>query len=262
MWPQNKKLAAQILPSLGPRESAKKILSILSIKTWVTGSQSPFKWGTKTFRRLRHQPISPYWLYDGRDLSNILAPERGGGGQGLHLGTPRGESSNIPPANPPPPSPTPALIRASSLHPTTPLRRTPSDLFRRDLIFLVQMRIDPHDRPVLDAAPRVPQLPPAQRRRNHSCGSLPPNAQTTAPQVIAAPVRHRPNASCLRPGPPQFGDPALKIGKTPPPPPNSTPNLHYPHSTTATAPPPLHRVHFVQAKLNGQKLTEPTPTVA
>ena len=53
----------------------------------MTGSPSPFKRGTKIFRRL----FLHIGLYDGRDLSNILAPERGeGGGQGLHLGTPRG----------------------------------------------------------------------------------------------------------------------------------------------------------------------------
>ena len=40
------------LPSLGPRENAKKRLSILSINTWVIGSPSPFKRGTKTFLTL------------------------------------------------------------------------------------------------------------------------------------------------------------------------------------------------------------------
>ena len=87
-------VAAQILPSLGPSENAQKKLSILSINTWVTGSPSPFKRGTKIFRRLRRQPFLHFGLYDGRDLSNILAPRRGvgrglgGWGQGLHLGAP------------------------------------------------------------------------------------------------------------------------------------------------------------------------------
>ena len=106
-------VAAQILPSLGARENTEKKLSILSINTWVTGSPSPFKRGTKIFRRLQCHPISPFWLVQGRDLSNILAPRKGGGwggvgggggcwGQGLHLGAPHGQNGGWHPHTPSP----------------------------------------------------------------------------------------------------------------------------------------------------------------
>ena len=65
---------------LGAKENAQKKLSILSTNTWVTNSASPFKRGTQFFQ---------FGLYDGPDLSTILAPgERGGGGSGPAPGRP------------------------------------------------------------------------------------------------------------------------------------------------------------------------------
>ena len=53
----------------------------------MTGSPGPFKRGTKIFRRLRQQPISPFWLvrWSG-PLKHFGPPEGVGGAQGLHLG--------------------------------------------------------------------------------------------------------------------------------------------------------------------------------
>ena len=87
-------VAAQLLPSLGPKETAEKKLSTLSVNTRVTGSPSPLQRGNKTFRRLRRQPISPCWSVRWSEPLKHFGPREGagGGGQGLHLGTPHASS--------------------------------------------------------------------------------------------------------------------------------------------------------------------------
>ena len=58
-------VAAQILPSWGPRDS-----------------YSPFKQGTKNFRCLWRQPISPFWLLQWSGPLKHFGPPKGGGGGG------------------------------------------------------------------------------------------------------------------------------------------------------------------------------------
>ena len=79
----------------GAREDAEKKLSILSINTWVTGSPSPFKWGTKFFRHLRRQPSSSYCVVRWSGPLKHFGPREWGGGGG------KGGGSGPAPGHPP-----------------------------------------------------------------------------------------------------------------------------------------------------------------
>ena len=54
----------------------------------MTGFTSPFRWGTKFFRRLWRHPNSPYWLVQWSGPFKHFGPLEGGGGGGAALERP------------------------------------------------------------------------------------------------------------------------------------------------------------------------------
>ena len=79
-------VAAQILPSLGPGKCQEKTEHFEHKFTWVTGSPSSFKQGTKIFHHLQCQPISPYWFVRWSGPLKHFGPREGGGGVGVGVG--------------------------------------------------------------------------------------------------------------------------------------------------------------------------------